>query len=420
MSIVDKYNFERIVVVGLGYIGLPTAALIASKNRKVIGVDVDQQVVASVNKGKVHIKETDLDNLVADVVETGNLTASKTMTNGDVFIVAVPTPFIDDTQHKPDLTYLKAAFTDISAVIKKGDLIIIESTSPVGTTQEMYNYVAKLRPDLGLADFKSETNSVHFAYCPERVLPGNTLIELQTNSRIIGGNSKKASDLATIFYNDFVTGELLTVSSPELAELSKLTENAYRDVNIAFANELSLLCDEYHLNVSELIRSANKHPRVDILSPGVGVGGHCIAVDPWFIVSDKPYHSKLIKTARSVNDNKPNWVVDKTKEHIRAYCVANNVKLSHLKIACYGLSYKPNIDDLRESPALKVQIVLSQWFPGEMFICEPNIRELPSDLSNRTLCNVTEALESAELHFIFVDHDEFKNFEKLGINLISY
>ena len=420
MPNINDQKFNKTIVLGLGYIGLPTAALIASKNKKVIGVDVNTNVVDTVNKGKIHIKETDLDELVASVVSSGNLVASTEITEADVFIVAVPTPFIDEISHKPDLKYLKAAFTEISRVLKRGDLVIIESTSPVGTTNEMYKFVADKRPDLGLIDFSSESNGVHFAYCPERVLPGNTLVELRTNSRIIGGNSKKASNLAKEFYSDFVTGELVTVSRPEVAELSKLTENAYRDVNIAFANELSLLCDEHNLDVNELIGSANKHPRVNILNPGVGVGGHCIAVDPWFIVSESPKVAKLIHTARIVNDSKPNWVLEKTKEHIRLFCESNARKISDLNIACYGLSYKPNIDDLRESPALKVQVALSDWFPGEMIVCEPNVKKLPKELKDRKLFHFQDALETAALHFVFVNHDEFSEFEKLNKYVYRY
>lgn len=416
----DKHKFKKIVVVGLGYIGLPTAALIASCNQRVVGVDINTHVIEAVNKGTIHIKEPGLEDLVANVVKTGNLIASEKITDGDIFIVAVPTPFLDQISHNPDLKYLKAAFTEISSVVKKGDLVIIESTCPVGTTKKMYNFLAQNRPDLELNDFYNESNSVHFAYCPERVLPGNTLFELKSNSRIIGGSSKIASEMAKDFYSEFVTGELLTVSRPELAELSKLTENAYRDVNIAFANELSLLCSEYGLDVEELIESANKHPRVNILSPGVGVGGHCIAVDPWFIVSQYPELSPLIHSARKVNDNKPNWVIEKTKGQIQSFCESNGVMMIDLKIACYGLSYKPNTDDFRESPALKVQIELSNWFPGEMFVCEPNILGLPKELKSRNLCDFKEALEAASLHFIFVNHDEFSDFGKSNKRIIRY
>jgi len=335
-------------VIGLGYIGLPTAALIASRGIKVSGVDLNPDIVKTINRGKIHIVEPDLDQLVKNSVLSGNLRAKTIADKADVFIISVPTPF--KANHKPDLSYIESAVKAIAPILDKGNLVILESTSPVGTSEKIAEWIKEIRPEMALPELGKEIISdLHIAHCPERVLPGNILYELVQNDRIIGGISRESARKAVDFYKIFVKGDCL-ITDCRTAELSKLVENSYRDVNIAFANELSLICDKLNINVWELINLANRHPRVEILQPGPGVGGHCIAVDPWFVVDSAPHEAKIIKLARSVNDEKPNFVLKKIDE-----AIANSRKdVSELSIACLGLSFKPDIDDFRESPAMEI------------------------------------------------------------------
>jgi len=330
--------------MGLGYIGLPTASLLATKGNHVLGVDINPLTVETINRGEIHIVEPDLDILVRSAVHSGNLKAALVPEGADIFILAVPTPFKDD--HIPDISYIEAATRTIAPYLVSGNLFILESTSPVGTTERVRDILTEERPDLFPLQSKSSNSpSIYIAHCPERVLPGQILRELISNDRIIGGIDQASRENTAEFYRTFVSGDVF-VTDARTAELAKLTENAFRDVNIAFANELSLICDRLGINVWELIELANHHPRVNILQPGPGVGGHCIAVDPWFIVNAAPEESRLIRTAREVNDCKPGWVIDKVKVKARRF---NNPV-----IGCLGLTFKANIDDLRESPALDI------------------------------------------------------------------
>ncbi|MDP6641617.1 MAG: UDP-N-acetyl-D-mannosamine dehydrogenase [Nitrososphaerales archaeon] len=401
-----------VAVIGLGYIGLPTAALIASKGIKVVGVDVNQNVVNTINEGKIHIVEPDLDILVQSSVQSGNLRATTETEKADVFIVAVPTPFQGD--HEPDLSYIKSAAKAITPVLEKNNLVILESTSPVGTTEKLMEWMSEERPDLSFPEFGiSSKVDVALAHCPERVLPGNVVRELVENDRIIGGITTKCAEKAREFYNIFIKADCLITDS-RTAELSKLVENSFRDVNIAFANELSLICDKLNLNVWELIKFANHHPRVNILQPGPGVGGHCVAVDPWFIVNSAPDEAKLIKLARLVNDEKPNFVIKKIKQ-----AVSNISKdVSKLSIACLGLSFKPDIDDLRESPALEIAKQVSEMGFVKQYIVEPNIKDLPVEFNPQIteLVELEEALALSDVLLLLVDHLPFK---EINLSLLS-
>ncbi len=397
-------------VIGLGYIGLPTAALIASKGIDVVGVDVDKHIVDTVNEGKIHIIENDLEGLVHSAVKSGYLTASISPKKSDVFIVAVPTPFMDD--HKPDLSFIKSASKLIARFLESGNLVILESTSPVGTTEKMMEWMKDERPDLSFPtlnfDFESD---IFIAHCPERVLPGSIIKELVSNDRIIGGMTQNCSDKAKGFYEQFVQGVCLLTDS-RTAEMSKLVENSFRDVNIAFANELSLICDKLNINVWDLIKLANHHPRVDILKPGPGVGGHCIAVDPWFIVDSAPKESKLIQMARAVNDSKPLFVIEKLIQTLDEF----NIIKEEISISCLGLSFKPDIDDLRESPALEIVTKIDQMGFERVNIVEPNINELPESLSSSKLVDFNSAIISSDIVLLLVDHFEFKN---IDLSLLS-
>lgn len=400
-------TFEKVSVVGLGYIGLPTAAIIASRGMKVIGVEVNQKAVDTINAGKIHIVEPDLDIVVRSVVSTGNLRAVTVAEPADVFMVAVPTPFIhsEDDSHQPDLTYIKAAAVTIAPVLEKGNLVILESTSPVGTTEKLAAWLAEARPDLTFPQDKGDAADINVAHCPERVLPGHILQELVSNDRVIGGMSKTCSNKAVELYRTFVRGECI-VTTARTAEMAKLTENSFRDVNIAFANELSVISDKLKINVWELIKLANRHPRVNILNPGPGVGGHCIAVDPWFIVDSCPEEAKLIKQARLTNDHKPHYVIEQI---IHA---ADEFKRP--VIACLGLSFKADIDDLRESPALQIVEELAEKNIGQLIAVEPNIQSLPTSLQEKGVqfANLESALEVANVVVILVDHREFKAADK--------
>lgn len=345
-------KFETISLIGLGYIGLPTAAVLASRMGNVIGVDVRADVVEAVTHGTIHTMEPGLADLLAQVRENGALRAVTRPEPADAFIIAVPTPITDD--HKPDISFVRSASLSLAPVLRPGNCIILESTSPVGTTEQMAGWLAEARPDLTFPQQKGETADIQIAYCPERILPGKMLEELVQNDRIVGGLSQRAAEMAVSLYRIFVQGEIHT-TSVRTAELCKLAENSFRDVNIAYANELSMICDKLDIDVAELIRLANRHPRVNILQPGCGVGGHCIPVDPWFIVDSAPEEAKLIRTAREVNDSKPLWVVEKIKQAIGAYLNGHPEKrIKDVTIAYWGLSYKPKCNDFRNSPSIVV------------------------------------------------------------------
>jgi len=399
--------FQTISVIGLGYIGLPTAAVFASRKKRVIGVDVNQKAVDTINRGEIHIVEPDLDMVVHAAVTEGYLRATTTPEPADAFLIAVPTPFKGD--HEPDLSYIESASKAIAPVLKKGDLVILESTSPVGATEQMAAWLAETRPDLSFPQMHGEESDIRIAHCPERVLPGHVLRELVQNDRVIGGMTPKCSAAAAALYKIFVEGECV-ITNARTAEMCKLTENSFRDVNIAFANELSIICDKLDINVWELIRLANRHPRVNILQPGPGVGGHCIAVDPWFIVSKTPEEARLIRTAREVNDSKPEWVINKIKQAVAEYLTENTDKTAKdVTIACFGLAFKPDIDDLRESPALAITQRIAEEHPGPVLAVEPNIKTLPENLHTRLqLNNMTEAVTLAHIGVLLVDHREFK------------
>ncbi len=382
----------KVVTIGLGYIGLPTSALIANNKIPVHGVDISQHVVDTINAGKIHIVEPDLDKVVASAVADGYLKASTTAIVADTYLIVVPTPFKGD--HEPDISYVQAATEGIIPILKEGDLYIIESTSPVGTTEKMMNLIFSKRPEL--------EGNIYLAYCPERVLPGNVMYELVNNDRVIGGINKESSQKAIAFYSKFVKGNL-HITNARTAEMCKLTENSSRDVQIAFANELSLICDKADINVWELIELANKHPRVNILQPGCGVGGHCIAVDPYFIVSEFPLESRIISKAREINNHKAFWCAEKVREERKRFQLKYN---KEPKIALMGMAFKPNIDDLRESPAKYiVQRILQDANDEEYFIVEPNINE--HNLFKLT--NYQDAVDRSDIVVFLVAHKEFKN-----------
>ncbi|MDB4566486.1 UDP-N-acetyl-D-mannosamine dehydrogenase [Akkermansiaceae bacterium] len=382
----------EVVMIGLGYIGLPTAALIANGGVRVLGVDINAHVVETVNAGKVHIVEPELDKAVSRGVESGMLRANAKPALADVYLVVVPTPFKD--RNEPDTSYVAAATRSLLNLLKPGDLFIIESTSPVGTTESMAQLIYSERPEL--------EGQIHIAYCPERVLPGNVMHELVHNDRVIGGLDDASTKKAVEFYGQFVQGELHATNA-RTAELCKLVENSSRDVQIAFANELSFICDKANIDVWELIRLANKHPRVNILQPGSGVGGHCIAVDPYFIVSEYPMESKIIGTAREINNYKSFWCAEKIKNEALQFELQHGRKP---KVALMGLAFKPNIDDLRESPAVYIsQKVLQAGNQADYFLCEPNIE---SHLVYK-ITDYKEAYDQADVVALLVAHDEFRD-----------
>lgn len=400
-------SFKRISVVGLGYIGLPTAAMFASRKIEVVGVDVNQRTVDTINRGEIHIVEPDLDTVVQAAVKEGYLRATTTPEPAEAFLIAVPTPFKGE-DHEPDLSYIQSACTMIAPVLQSGNLVILESTSPVGATEAMAGWLAETRPDLTFPQSAGEASDIRIAHCPERVLPGKVMQELTTNDRVIGGMTTACSTRAVELYKAFVSAECVVASDPRVAEMAKLTENSFRDVNIAFANELSVICDELGMNVWELIQLANRHPRVNILQPGPGVGGHCIAVDPWFIVSSAPRSARLIRTAREVNDAKPEWVMDKVRAAIGAHLMDSPGKTAgEVTLAIYGLAFKPDIDDLRESPALDIARKLATEHKGPLYIVEPNVEELPTGLAGAELTELHAT--NADVHVMLVDHRDFKN-----------
>lgn len=391
-------TFNTISVVGLGYIGLPTAAVIASRRKKVIGVDISQYAVDTINEGKIHIVEPELDIVVHAAVKENYLKATTTPEPADAFLIAVPTPFKGD--HEPDLSYIESASKAIAPVLKQGDLVILESTSPVGATEQMAAWLAEARSDLSFPQSHGEDSDIRIAHCPERVLPGHVVHELVENDRVVGGMTEACSKAAVELYKIFVQGQCIE-TSVRTAEMAKLTENSFRDVNIAFANELSIVCDKLDIDVWELIKLANHHPRVNILQPGAGVGGHCIAVDPWFIVSQSPNEAQLIHKARQVNESKPLWVINKVAEAVQAH------DGNTAKIVCLGLAFKPDIDDLRESPALEITKTLATTYPGQVMAVEPNIESLPESLSGVEQVSVEQAINSADVIVVLVKHKEF-------------
>lgn len=385
---------QKVVMIGLGYIGLPTAALIANNNIHVHGVDINPHVVETINAGKIHIVEPSLDQAVATAVSKGLLKASTTPIEANTYLIVVPTPF--KAKNEPDISFVEAATKAIIPLLKENDLYIIESTSPIGTTEKMMRYIFTERPEL--------QDKLHIAYCPERVLPGNVMHELVHNDRVIGGVNKTATQKAIAFYKQFVKGELHPTNA-RTSEMCKLTENSSRDVQIAFANEISLICDKADINVWELIRLANKHPRVNILQPGCGVGGHCIAVDPYFIVADYPMESQIIAKAREINNYKSFWCAEKVKTAKLEFQLKHGRKAS---VAIMGLAFKPNIDDLRESPAKYIaQRILQDSHNDECYIVEPNIQE-------HKVFNLTptqKAIDNSDIIVYLVAHNEFKNIQ---------
>ncbi|MFM9977268.1 MAG: UDP-N-acetyl-D-mannosamine dehydrogenase [Sphingomonadaceae bacterium] len=389
-----------VCVLGLGYIGLPTAAVVARSGAQVLGIDVREDVVATVNEGRVHIEEVDLDALVQGVVARGLLRASTVIAASDVFLIAVPTPF--DDNHAPDIGHVLSAARAIAPVLKAGDLVILESTSPVGTTEAVRDLIAALRPDLKVPSAGNGTADIAIAYCPERVLPGRILVELIDNDRCIGGITPRCARKALSFYRTFVRGACVTTTA-RVAEMVKLSENAFRDFNIAFANELSMVSDQLGIDVWDVIRLANRHPRVNILTPGPGVGGHCIAVDPWFIVHSAPERTPLIRTAREVNDGKIAYVIAEAARLIAAH--------PEKRVALLGLAFKANVDDFRESPALAVALDLASRFGDRIAIVEPHAAALPPAFagSGAMLTDIDSALMGCDIMIVLVDHDIFKS-----------
>ena len=381
---------KTVCVIGLGYIGLPTAALLANKNFKVIGVDINKKIVSIINKGNIHIIEKDLDTIVKSAVLKGQLKAYSDIQTSDVYMICVPTPFYNNTKTpEPNLDYVLSSVKNIAPFVKSGDLVILESTSPVGTTEKIKQT---------LVDHGANLKDVHIAYCPERVLPGNIIIELIKNDRIIGGLTPMATKKIANFYRNFVEGVVFETDA-RTAEMCKLAENSYRDTNIAFANELSMVCDELGINVWNLIKLSNRHPRVNILQPSTGVGGHCIAVDPWFIISQDNKNTKLIRSAREVNNYKTQWVIEKIKNHATKHFLKTGIKP---KILCLGLAFKPNIDDLRQSKAIEVAETLLEE-GHDVKAVEPNI----NSHNKIPLCNFWNEIEQSDIICILVKHSEF-------------
>ena len=396
-------SFDKVCVVGLGYIGLPTAAFIASKGVNVVGVDVNERFVELINEGKVPFFEPGFEELLAKVVGEGNLVAQAEQVEADAYIICVPTPFQDN--HKVDTKYIRAASEALAPHLRPGALVVLESTSPPGTTENMAKYLVELRPDLSLND--QDDNAIFVAHCPERVLPGQIMEEMENNDRVIGGLTPKGTELARDLYATFCTAELL-MTNATTAEMAKLTENSFRDVNIAFANELSLICDRLGIDVWELIELANHHPRVNVLQPGPGVGGHCIAVDPWFIVSAAPEEAKLIKLARDVNNGKPEWVIEQVVKALEGK--------EKPVVAALGIAFKNDIDDLRESPSLEIVKRLGVDNPElDIRVVEPNVDELPtvlSNISNLAKQDTNEAIAAADVVLLLVNHKEFVNLDQ--------
>lgn len=389
---------QTISVLGLGYVGLPSAAVFANAGLKVIGVDIDKNAVDMINAGRAHIIEPGLDELLKTVVENGSLSATTEAQPSDVFVIAVPTPFKEGKA--PDLKYVKSVAETIAPLLKKDDLVILESTSPVGATEQLGDWLQQARDDLNIPKLGNQEGDIFLAYCPERILPGKVIQEVIENDRVIGGITPKSSEMAVNFYKHAVQGKC-HVTNARTAELCKLSENSFRDVNIAFANELSVISDKLGIDVYELISLTNQHPRVNILRPGTGVGGHCIAVDPWFIVDSAPEEARIIRTAREVNDAKPHWVANQ---------VANIAKdVLDPVIACMGLAYKPDVDDLRESPSVEVVEILAKRGIGKLLVCEPFVEALPDNLTTLGLKNhsIESSIQGANIIVFLTAHHQF-------------
>lgn len=404
-------EFKKISVIGLGYIGLPTAAMFASRKVEVVGVDINQVVVDKVNRGEIHIFEPELETTVCNAVEDGFLRASTRPEPADAFLIAVPTPF-KGTDHRPDLSFIEAAAISIAPFLEAGNLVVLESTSPVGTTELLVKWLSGLRPDLSFPSENPIEPDISVAHCPERVLPGKVMKELIVNDRIIGGMTRLCAERAVRLYKVFVTGECAIAPNTRTAEMVKLSENSFRDVNIAFANELSLVCERFDINPRELIRLANRHPRVNILQPGPGVGGHCLAVDPWFIVSSAPDRARLIRMARSVNDGMPEHVLSLVYSAVTRCCNKRNI--DSVTIACLGISYKPDIDDLRESPALEIVFKLAKKYGPNVLVAEPNVERLPANLIGLGVKHVKaeDAVGNADIVLALVAHAAFKTLSR--------
>ena len=397
----DNVFSGRVAVIGLGYIGLPTAAALATRGIEVVGVDVNPDTVKAIGRGEAPFVEPDLAVAVSGAVAMGRLTASQEMPEADAYIIAVPTPFLDD--HSADLSFVRSATESIAPKLRGGEVIILESTSPPGTTQLVSEWIAELRLELALPHTTDGIPDVFVAHCPERVLPGRIMIEIVTNDRVIGGITPRCAEKAASLYRVFSQGKIL-LSDAASAEMAKLVENAYRDVNIGFANELSLICEKLRLDVWEVIRLANHHPRVNILTPGPGVGGHCIAIDPWFIVASAPEFARVIRAAREVNDSKPG--------HVARTVIDKAGRFNQPTIACLGLAYKPNVDDLRESPAVEIVAQIAEALPTvNVLVAEPFVDALPPQLAefaNVKLLRTIDALDAADIVTLLVDHDQFK------------
>lgn len=395
---------STVAVVGLGYIGLPTAAALAMHGSNVIGIDVNRATVEAVSAGRVPFIEPDLAVAVSGAVSMGRLTATTDMPEADAYILAVPTPFLPD--RTADLSFIRAATEAVAPRLRGGELVILESTSPPGTTRKISGWLAELRPDLRMPH-EGASHDVSVAHCPERVLPGRIMIEMVTNDRVIGGISRRCAERAAELYRTFAKGDLL-LTDADSAEMTKLVENAYRDVNIAFANEFSLICDKLHLDAWEIIALANRHPRVNILNPGPGVGGHCIAVDPWFIVSAAPEVARLMRTAREVNDGKP--------AHVAEQVIRKAARFVEPTIACLGLSFKADIDDLRESPAVDIVEAVADELPSvRVLVAEPHVKSLPPRLDgfeNVALIGTEEAVDAADIVVLLVDHSSFASMNR--------
>ncbi|HEY9090044.1 UDP-N-acetyl-D-mannosamine dehydrogenase [Parasphingorhabdus sp.] len=391
---------QRISVLGLGYVGLPSAAVFADSGLNVIGVDIDSKAVETINSGKAHIIEPNLDDLLHKVVGNGSLRATTQAEKADVFVIAVPTPFKEGNQ--PDLRFVKSVADMIAPLLEAGNLVILESTSPVGATEQLAGWLRDARPDLKIPKLDGAEGDINLAYCPERILPGKVIEEVVNNDRVIGGMTPACSEAAVRFYKYAVKGEC-HVTNARTAELCKLSENSFRDVNIAFANELSVISSKLGVDVYELIALTNRHPRVNILKPGTGVGGHCIAVDPWFIVDSAPEEARIIRTAREVNDSKPGWVVDQVAKLAEG--------MDKPTIACMGLAYKPDVDDLRESPAVQAVKLLVGKAIGNTVVCEPFVDTLPESLnqSGVELMDANQVCDKADIIVFLTAHDQFRH-----------
>lgn len=397
---------KNLTIIGLGYIGLPTAVLFAEAGLHVQGYDINLKVIESVNKGIPHFSEPELDVLLKKNCDKGSFSASKTITPSDAYIIAVPTPMLHDKS--PDLSYVIEAVQNISPLLKPNDLVIIESTIPVGTCDKMAHLIHDLRPDLRPAGVFDDKVNIHIAHCPERVLPGRIIYELVHNDRIIGGITRRCTQKAIELYQIAVKGECHATYA-NIAETVKLTENAFRDVNIAFANELSVMCDKAGVNVHDVIRFANKHPRVNILNPGPGVGGHCIAIDPWFLIASDPENAKLMRTARQVNDAKPHHIVNKI--------IQTASRIKNPIIQCLGLTYKADVDDVRESPSIEIVEHLIHKKCGDLLISDPLLHELPENLKadNVTFVDFEAGIKKADIIVLLTDHSVFKNIDRMQI-----